>query len=291
MHVMSTLLFGSRGYLGQHFQSLYPDAIASDVDIADADAVSAELDRVKPEIVINAVGKSGRPNVDWCEDHKQETLRSNVLGPLVLLEECGKRGIYWVHVSSGCIYEGNRGNRSNKGNRRLEAEGFTEEDSPNFFGSFYARTKAWADQMLKEFPNVLILRLRMPFDGSGSERNLIMKLRKYPRVLDVPNSITYLPDFFAAAKILIERRRTGIWNIVNPGTISPYAIMEMYREIVDPQHAFERIDLKDLPTVVKAGRSNCILSTKKLEGEGIRLRPVREAVEEALTTLRIACRP
>jgi dTDP-4-dehydrorhamnose reductase len=41
------------------------------------------LDEVKPDVVINAAGKTGKPNVDWCEDHKEETLRSNDTGPLV----------------------------------------------------------------------------------------------------------------------------------------------------------------------------------------------------------------
>src|SRR3989338_641709 len=215
---MKILVFGAKGYLGHLFLKQYPDAVPSSVDIADSTAVSAELDRVKPDVVINAAGRTGRPNIDWCETHKEETLRSNLTGPLVLLEECGKRNIYWVHLSSGCIYEGDNGGR-----------GFSEEDPPNFTGSFYSRVKGWCDQILREFP-LLILRLRMPFDGSANERNLIVKLRKYPRVLDVQNSLTYLPDFLEAAKTLIGSRRTGIYNIVNSGTVSPYEIMELYKK-------------------------------------------------------------
>ncbi len=278
---MKTLLFGSRGYLGEQFLRLFPEALAPRVDIADPEAVARVLDAQKPDIVINAAGRTGTPNVDWCEDHKMETLRSNVTGPLVLLEECGKRGIYWVHVSSGCIYQGDAG-----------GQGFTEDDPPNFSGSFYARTKAWSEQMLKEFTapsegksGILILRLRMPFEGSDHPRNLLTKLRKYQRVLNVQNSLTFLPDFLEAAKALIERRRTGIYNVVNPGSISPYEIMVMYRQVVDPAHRVERLTLDDLPEVVKAGRSNCILSGAKLEGEGIALQPVKEAVRAALEAI------
>ena len=80
-------------------------------------------------------------------------------------------------------------------------------------------------------------------------------------------------------------RATGIYNVVNPGSISPYQIMEMYKEIVDPSHSFERLTLEELSGVVKAGRSNCVLDAKKLEGEGISLKPVNEAVESALSAL------
>lgn len=271
---MKVVVFGGRGYLGEHVLRHYPNAIAPSVDIADRAAVSAILDAEKPDIVINAAGKTGRPNVDWCEDHKQETLHANVTGPLILLEECGKRDIYWVHLSSGCIYTGDNG-----------GIGFGEDDPPNFEGSYYSRTKAWAEALLREFP-VLILRLRMPFDDSLNDRSLITKVSRFARVNDVENSVTYLPDFLEAASALIERRATGIYNLVNPGLITPYRIVELYREIVDPAHQAERVTGEALASLSKAGRSNCILSTAKIEAEGIRMRPVEEAVRSALTAIK-----
>ncbi|MDD5026443.1 MAG: sugar nucleotide-binding protein [Candidatus Peribacteraceae bacterium] len=271
---MTVLIFGAKGYLGQAFLTVYPDAVTTNADIADSQAVAHVLDEVKPTVVINTAGKTGRPNIDWCEEHKMETVRSNVTGPLVLLEECAKRGIYWVNLGSGCIYEGDNDGR-----------GCSEEDPPNFSGSFYSRTKQWIDRILKEFP-VLVLRLRMPFDGSANPRNLITKISGYSRVLDVPNSITYLPDFLTASSELIEKGKTGLYNIVNPGVISPYRIMQIYKEIVNPAHAFERLTIEEMPQVARAGRSNCILSGKKLEAEGIRMRPVGEAVTEALKRLK-----
>ncbi len=220
------------------------------------------LDAHKPSVVINCAGKTGSPNIDWCEDHKSETLRSNVTGALHVLESCLQRGIYLVHLSSGCIYEGDNDGR-----------GFSEDDPPNYAGSFYSRTKAWADQIMREFP-VLTLRLRMPFDGTLSPRNLIMKLRKYPRVLTSTNSITHLDDFVAAGMQLIARRATGVYNIVNEGTISPYEIMTRYRELVDSQHRFEPLTLAQLGEVARAGRSNCLLSTARLR-RGIDAAPRR----------------
>lgn len=322
------LLLGARGYLGAALREAYPGAACPDVDIADARAVAEALDREEPDIVINAAGKTGRPNIDWCEEHKEETLRSNLTGPLVLLEECRKRGIYWVHLSSGCIYEGTGPGSSLSPDPLPRGEGFSEDDPPNFFGSFYSRVKGWCDQILREFTDpadparrggILILRLRMPFDGSVSERNLLVKLQKYSKVLDVQNSLTYLPDFLDAARILITRRRTGIYNIVNPGTISPYEIMVMQRNTLSPRlsavapgakveerervrglppspaaagegrgvRKIERLTLADLPSVVSTARSNCVLATGKLRAEGIILPDVRTRVEEALRKARL----
>jgi dTDP-4-dehydrorhamnose reductase len=273
---LKVLLFGARGYLGRHFQALYPDAACPAADIADPAAVAAALDAFRPQVVINAAGKTGRPNVDWCEEHRLETVRGNVAGPLVLLQECGRRGLYWVQLSSGCLYAGDNGGR-----------GFAEDDPPNFTGSFYARTKLWSEQVLRDFP-VLLLRLRMPFDGTLEGRNLIRKLRGYRRVLDVPNSLTHLPDGLAVAAALIRRRATGVYHLVNPGALSPYEVMGLYRELVDPSHAFERLSVDQLPEVARAGRSNCVLSVEKLRGEGICLPPVRDAVRRALAQMREA---
>ena len=275
MATMKILIFGSGGYLGSQFHSIYKDAVTPPTDIADQPAVAAVLDAEKPDVVLNVAGKTGRPNVDWCEDHKMETLRCNVTGPLILLEECSRRGIYWVHLGSGCIYEGDNGGK-----------GYSEDDPPNFSGSFYSRTKRWSDEILRDFPGMLNLRLRMPFDGTTNPRNLIMKLRGYKKILDVPNSLTHLPDFFHAARTLIERKVTGTFNVVNDGALSPFELMQMYRKIVDPSHTFERLTLKDLPALVKAGRSNCVLSCGKLREQGIVMPKVEDALEAALTALK-----
>ena len=267
------LLLGGRGYLAGHFRSVYPDALAPEVDVTDPHAVARALDEARPEVVINCAGKTGRPNVDWCEDHRAETFQVNVTGALVALHACLDRGLYFVHVSSGCIYEGDNGGR-----------GFNEDDPPNFAGSFYSRTKALAEDLIRPYP-ALSLRLRMPFDGTRSDRNLIMKLRNYRRVLTVPNSLTHLPDFLRAAAALIARRATGAYNVVNEGWISPYEVMQFYRRRIDPEHRFEPLALDQLPEVARAGRSNCLLDTAKLRAAGLALPPVEQAVEAALAAL------
>jgi 3,5-epimerase/4-reductase len=267
------LIFGSSGYLGRHFLAAFPGAVAPRTDIADPASVAAVLDLANPRIVINCAGRTGRPNIDWCETHKEETLRSNVLGPLVLLQECRKRGIYLVQLGSGCLYQGDNGGR-----------GFTEEDPPNFSGSFYSRSKSWIDQVFKEFP-VLTLRLRMPFDGSGSPRCLLTKLSAYRRVLVEKNSMTHLEDFLPAAQALIERRAIGVFNVVNEGALSPFEVMSRYRDLVDPEHDFEPLHQEELSQVAQAGRSNCLLDTSKLRREGLGLPPLRQAVESALRRL------
>ncbi len=264
------MLFGGRGYLGQQFHHAYPDAVLSPADISDRPSVRAYLDAYRPEVAINCAGKTGRPNVDWCESHRAETLRANVTGVLVLLEECLARGTRLVHLGSGCIYSGDKGGR-----------GWTEDDPANFDGSFYSRTKAWSDQVLRSFP-VLNLRLRMPFDGTDSERSLINKLRRYTRVLTERNSLTCIPDLIAAATRLIAAGAEGTFNVVNPGAMSPYDVMVRYRALIDPGHRFEPLSAAQLGEVASTGRSNCVLNADKLRAAGIVLPHVEEAMDRCL---------
>jgi UDP-glucose 4,6-dehydratase len=54
--------------------------------LEDRQAVEADIQRVNPTHIFNAAGVTGRPNVDWCEIHRVETLRANVIGVLNLCD-------------------------------------------------------------------------------------------------------------------------------------------------------------------------------------------------------------
>jgi len=265
------IVFG-KGFLGTRIahEMSYEIAGREETDVLNPSSIGSYLDRKKPSIVINAVGKTGRPNIDWCEENKEETVQSNILAAANLCTESIKRGIYFVHLSSGCIYFGDKG-----------GEGYNEVDEPNFYSSFYSRTKIIAEKILKEFP-CLQLRIRMPVDDRPHDRNFIDKITKYPKVINVQNSMTTVPHMIDAAKKLIGKRATGIYNLVNPGAIGAAEIVQMYQKIVNPSHRFSIMTLNELDSITKARRSNCILNTDKLAREGINLPEIHQAIEECL---------
>lgn len=264
------IVFGP-GWLGYKFKD-YFNAHLSEADITEKNAIDEVLQRESPDVVINTAGKTGRPNIDWCEEHKAETVHSNITGPLILLNSCLSRNIRLVHLSSGCIFNG----------APPRPEGFNEEDKPNPV-SFYSWSKATVDEVLKRFP-VLILRLRMPVDNKPHQRNLITKLSHYPKVMDVKNSITIIDDLLHVTKELIDKNKTGIFNIVNPGAIKHRDIMKWYKEIVDPKHDCQLVTEEEFikEGLTKTGRSNCILDTGKLTRVGITLQNAEERILECL---------
>jgi len=122
----------------------------------------------------------------------------------------------------------------------------------------------------------------MPIDDRPHPRNLIDKLKGYPKVIDVPNSMTIVPDMISGLGQMIDKRLDGVYNMVNPGTITAAEIMERYKCLVNEEHVFGIMSLDELNNTVTQERSNCVLSSDKLERAGIILPDIHLAVDECL---------
>jgi dTDP-4-dehydrorhamnose reductase len=133
-------------------------------------------------------------------------------------------------------------------------------------------------------PNVGIARIRMPIDFISSPGNLIDKLATYPKIIDVENSATVIEDMILVFRQLMEKRAPGIFHVTNPGTIKHREIIEMYQELVAPNHKCEFIANDDLVKqgLAVRGRSNNFLASGRLAEFGITMRPIKEAVRETM---------
>jgi len=264
------LIFGM-GWLGNKFHNYFEGSVLSSADITKKEEIVRDIEEYSPKVIINCAGKTGRPNIDWCEDHPLETIQSNVIGPILLAQICKERDIFLVHLGSGCIYEGDNGGK-----------GFSEEDDANFTGSLYSCTKILSQKVLKNYSNVLIIRLRMPITNEYDQRNFLTKITKYNKIISINNSITVIEDMMKVTEELIKRKEVGEFNVTNLGVTNHKEIIKLYKEIVNPNHKCEFITLEELHSMTKAKRSNCVLNTQKLESKGINMRPLREALIDVL---------
>jgi len=258
------LLFGGNGWLGGILVRLLRERSDVELHVAtsrleDRNSVASELDRVKPTRVLNAAGVTGRPNVDWCETHKEETMRVNVIGTLSLADLCDARGVHLTVFATGCIYEYDAAHPLGSG------IGFKEHELPNFKASFYSETKGYVDQMLKHYRHVLTLRVRMPLsDEYEHPRSFITKITHYARVVDVPNSMTILDELLPVAIDMSLKRVVGVFNFTNPGAISHNQVLSLYREFIHPDFTWTNFTLEEQAKILAAGRSNNELDTSKL---------------------------
>jgi 3,5-epimerase/4-reductase len=269
---MKTLIIGN-GWIGNRCNEEWPDATLSDKKINTVQDVIDLLDEYQPDTVLNAAGIVGKPNVDWCEDHQFETIAGNTFLPIMIAEACQRKNVYLLHIGTGCIFYG----------EAPDKKSWKENDFANP-AAIYTRTKYAADLVLSELPNIGIARVRMPVDNRPSPGNLIDKLISYPRIVDVENSITIIPDMIRVFYEILEKRASGIFHVTNTNPIKHREIIEMYKEIVDSSQQNEWITAEDLVTtgLAKKGRSNNIMHSENLEKFDIHMKPIKEALREAL---------
>ncbi|KAF5766537.1 putative dTDP-glucose 4,6-dehydratase, NAD(P)-binding domain, rmlD-like substrate binding protein [Helianthus annuus] len=235
--------------------------------------IISDIQNIKPTHVFNAAGVTGRPNVDWCESHKPETIRTNVSGTLNLADVCRENRILMMNFATGCIFEYDAKHPEGSG------IGFKEEDTPNFTGSFYSKTKAMVEDLLKEYDNVCTLRVRMPISSDlNNPRNFITKIARYDKVVNIPNSMTILDELLPISVEMAKRNLKGIWNFTNPGVVSHNEVLEMYKEYINPEFKWKNFTLEEQSRVIVAPRSNNELDVSKLKKEFPELLSIKESL-------------
>jgi len=229
-----------------------------------------EIDKYKPNIIINCIGHIGKNNVDDCEKMLDKTLSSNTFAAIILAEVAIRRNIKLIHISSGCIFH-----YDYKKNRPL-----SEKNIGNYYNLYYSRTKIYSENVLIHIPkshNILNLRIRVPLDNRPYPKNILTKLIEYKKIIDIPNSITYIPDFITALKHLIAKDAKGTFNIVCKNPLRYKDLLNVYQKY-NPKFKYKLIPLKKLNLV----RTNLVLSTRALEKTGYKVRSIKEICDECV---------
>lgn len=280
------LVFGKNGWIGgqliEMLKAKGATVYSADSRTQNRESVIAEFEKYKPTHVLNASGVTGRPNVDWCEDHKRETIRANVIGTLNIADICEEFGVHHLLYATGCIFEYDK-------EHVIGGNGFTEEDTPNFHGSFYSHTKAMVEDMLHSYPSTCVLRVRMPISDDLSPRNFITKIVKYDKVVNIPNSMTVLTDLLPISLTMADRKLTGIYNFCNPGAISHNEILDLYKKYIDPSYSYTNFTIAEQDLILKAKRSNNTLDHTKLVAAlpDIEIPEIHASMEKVFQRMRV----
>ena len=256
------LVYGRTGWIGGKLGKLLTEQghrwMYGAGRLEDRASILDDVKRSKCTHILCAAGVTGRPNVDWCEDHKTETIRANVIGVLNLCDVALENDVHVTNFATGCIYKYDD-------EHVIGGKPFTETDDPNFGGSFYSETKSYMEMMLRHYPNVMQLRVRMPIDGDlQNPRNFITKIANYAKVVNIPNSMTVLEEFVPMAVEGALRKLTGAYNWTNPGAISHNEVLELYRDYLHPEFTWENFTEEEQAEVIKAPRSNNTMCGKKI---------------------------
>jgi len=195
--------------------------------------------------------------------------------------------------------------------------GFTEWDEPNFSFrhtpcNFYSGSKALAEEAIRGIGQSYIWRPGTPFSEQSEPRNFLWKLRHYSKVYDAIASLSHLDDFVRASLDLWEYGAPfGIYNMTNPGAMATRQVVALIQQILRPARHFEywasdeefyRNDAGSSGAAIKplghdsillsgapgakSPRSHAILDVSKLLSTGVKMRPVKEALEDSLRNWR-----
>lgn len=259
---MSNILIVGEGYIGKAIVSFvdtnlhnYRIISKEQLDYSNQILLSKFILNYGIDCIINCSGFTGRPNVDEGELKKKECWELNVVIPLNISNTCKQLGVKYIHISSGCIYNG------------YEKE-WEEDDEPNFglfhHSSTYSKSKH-AFETLSDYG--CIIRVRMPFCNSLNPRSYITKINAYDNLVNFKNSKTYIPDLCRFIEHLILNNtdlvEIGKINFVNPQALDTMEVTDLMSIYGLKNPKWSYIDPKLLN--LAAPRSNCILSIKKLK--------------------------
>jgi UDP-glucose 4,6-dehydratase len=146
-HAFKFLIYGRTGWIGGLLGKIckkqgIPYEYGKD-RLENRSSLILDIQTVKSTHVFNIASVTGRPNVDWCELHKPDTIRANFVGTLTLADVSREYGLLLLNYATGCIFEYDAQHPEGSG------VGFKEEDTPNFTGSFYSKTNAMVSWSLQ----------------------------------------------------------------------------------------------------------------------------------------------
>jgi 3,5-epimerase/4-reductase len=293
------LIFGANGWIGSKVYNLLVDM---NKNVFKARSRADDTVSVEKEIqdignisqVTHVMSFIGRTHgvyegetigtIDYLEKPGKlvENIRDNLFSPVTLAEICKKHNIHFTYLGTGCIFDYDSEHPFGSVDT-----GFVESDLPNFFGSSYSIVKGYTDRLMHTVydNSVLNVRIRMPITDEINPRNFITKITNYKKICSIPNSMTVLNELLPILIDMAFKNQVGTINLTNPGLISHNEILEMYKEIIDPDFVWENFTIEDQNSVLASKRSNNCLNTEKLEYLS-NVKNIKESVRDILFQMR-----
>ena len=297
---MKILIYGGKGWIGSQFITLLNNKeiayYIGECRVDDTISVTNEIDKINPTHVVSFIGRTHGTigekvysTIDYLEKEGKlvENIRDNLYSPLLLAELCNKRNIHYTYLGTGCIFTYDDEHPFGK-----EEKGFLSKSLPNFFGSSYSIVKGFTDRIMNLYSaNTLNLRIRMPITNEKNPRNFITKIINYEKICSVPNSMTVLPDLLPVIIDMMRSGITGTINFTNPGLISHNEILEMYKEIVDPEFTWQNFSQEEQRKILACDRSNNYMDTRTLEMLYPMIPQIKDSVRQIMVEYKINSLP
>jgi dTDP-4-dehydrorhamnose reductase len=184
------------------------------LDITKKSDVKSLVSSFHPTTIINAAAAA---DVDWCEQHREEAWKINVVGVENLIEAARKVGARLIHISTDYIFDGTHGP-------------YSEDDKPNPI-SYYGKSKLASENAVRiaGIPYTIFRTIVLYGNGIGIRDNFptwVVKNLRACRTIhcsdDQLSNPTHVNDLAFAAVKGFELNRDGIYHICGSERVSRY---------------------------------------------------------------------
>lgn len=275
----TVVIFGGKnGLLGQSLTRALkavkakPKPLSSkDCDILDPKTVEKILNRLDPDLLINAAAYT---QVDLAEEQEEAAFALNATAPPLLAAEAAKRGIPFVHYSTDFVFNGK------------QRTPYTVYDDPGAF-SVYGISKAEGEKnlLILGYHNTLIIRISWLF-GPG-KINFVEKILSLAEtrdsltvVNDQTGSPSYAPDIATNTIKLIEHDANGLFHLANSGEATWYDLASTAVDLAGIECTVEPVPTSAYPTAAVRPPYSVLDLTRFTQVTGEIPRHWREALTE-----------
>lgn len=248
---------------------------SAQLDITDANAVSAALDDYRPDAVIHCAAYT---KVDQAEDEAERCLAVNGDGTRNIAAACKRVGAKLAYLSTDYVFPGT-------------GEGFYETGDPTGPLGVYGASKLAGEQAVQEtLEQAFIVRISWVFGKNGNNFVKTMLRLAASRdtvgvVCDQVGSPTYTADLAALLCDMIATERYGVYHATNEGVCSWAEFAQEIFRIAGTGTRVERISTEDYPAKAKRPL-NSRMSKASLDAAGFaRLPDWKDALKRYLEEL------
>jgi len=280
---MRVLILGARGMLGKDLEPVLGSihqVLARDVedfDITDPRRARKEIEKLRPQIVINTAAYT---DVDGCESKKDLAFSVNADGARNVAEACATIQARMIHLSTDYVFDGS------------SPTPYREEDLPNPL-NVYGLSKLRGEQDIqKTLRNYLIIRTQWLYGRHGKNFvdtiiRLSEKQNELRMVNDQRGSPTFTQDLSWAIKQTLEKNITGTLHITNSGSCTWFELARQIFKEKKPLPGGVRIipiSSAELPRPARRPENSALDCSRWESIIGQKMRPWKEALKEYLAS-------
>lgn len=247
-NVKKVLVIGANGFLGTNFfkfrnleeiinlnlnlvaadldnSNLPSDVPFHSIDITNYDQMLRKIIKISPDIIVLTAAMT---NADQCEVNKKLATKTNVMGPLNVVNVCKKTNSKLIFLSTDFIFDGTK-KRGYK---------YKETDIPNPL-NHYGRTKHEAELIIfSSGIEYLICRTAVLYGWNDKKENFITwilnNLKQNKAISIVTNQInspTFIVNLAQIILKMIEKNAKGIYHTAGDHVLNRYEVALKCAEI------------------------------------------------------------